>query len=158
MSRTSLDHFNCSLARTADILGDQWTLLILRDAFYGFKKFGQFQQRLGVAKTVLSNRLTKLADAGIMERHPPNTREAEYRLTDKGRDLFPILIALTQWGDRWIHMEEGPPVGMIDNKTGNSIQEISILSSENQRLTPSDVTFIPGPGANSETLQAFKAK
>src|SRR5947209_12110312 len=95
---------NCSIKRTLDTLGERWTLLVLREAFYGVRRFDDFQHNVGCARNVLSSRLARLVDRGILRREPyrePKSRPRfEYRLTEKGRDLYPILIALMQWGDR----------------------------------------------------------
>ena len=155
MSRTSFQDFNCSLARAADILGDKWTLVILRDAFYGFRRFGQFQDRLGVAKTVLSDRLTKLVESGLMERSEREGRAVDYRLTEMGRDLFPTLVALTQWGDQWIHGEDGAPVDIVHRESGALASPIKVVDSSGQALDAATTTFKPGPGANEQTHHAF---
>src|SRR5438552_1922476 len=100
----------CSVARTLDVIGEWWTMLIMRDAFKGVTRFEDFHRNLGIARTVLSTRLDRLVEAGIFVRrqysdHPPRS---EYVLTEKGRDLFPVLVTLTQWGDRWA-ADDGPP-------------------------------------------------
>src|ERR671930_1495443 len=103
---------NCSIARTLDIVGEKWTLLILRESFYGLRRFEDLQSAVGCARNVLSARLAKLVDEGILERRPyrePGSRDRhEYVLTEKGLDLFPALIALLQWGDRWQAGPSGP--------------------------------------------------
>ena len=103
MQRTSLADFHCSVARTVDIIGEWWTPLILRDAFYGRTRFEDFQRSLGVARNVLTVRLERMVETGIMERRRYQERPPrdEYVLTDKGRDLFPVIAALLAWGDRW---------------------------------------------------------
>ena len=101
----------CSVARTLDVIGEWWTMLIVRDAFRGTTRFEDFHRDLGIARTVLSARLDRLVELGIFARrqyseHPPRS---EYLLTEKGRDLFPVLVTLTQWGDRWT-ADDGPPL------------------------------------------------
>jgi len=93
---------NCSIARTLEIIGEWWTLLILRDAFLGLSRFEEFQGSLGIARNVLTKRLMTLVHAGIMERqrYQEHPERFEYRLTDSGRDLFPVVVSLIQWGDR----------------------------------------------------------
>ncbi len=103
MRLTSLADWNCSIARTLDVVGEWWTLLILRDAFRGTRRFDDFQASLGLARSVLTARLSKLTEHGVLERrayseHPPRY---EYRLTEKGRALFPVIAALIAWGDQW---------------------------------------------------------
>src|SRR6266542_1187076 len=112
MRLTSLASMNCSIAQTLDVVGEWWTPLILRDALGGTRRFDDFQASLGLARSVLTARLRKLTDQGILERyryseHPPRY---EYRLTGKGRDLFGVLVALMQWGDTWAAGPDGPPV------------------------------------------------
>ena len=112
MRRTSLADFHCSVARTIDVIGEWWTPLIVRDAFYGHRRFEEFQRSLGLARNVLAVRLERLVETGIMERqryqeHPPRD---EYVLTAKGRDLFPVIAALLTWGDKYTAGEAGPPL------------------------------------------------
>jgi DNA-binding HxlR family transcriptional regulator len=103
---------NCSIARPASLLGDRWTLVILRQAFSGIKRYEDFQTTLGISRSLLSDRLAKLVEAGILRREPYKdairTRE-RYRLTDMGLDLYPVLMALREWGDRYM-AEDGPPL------------------------------------------------
>ena len=112
MKRTAFSDWPCSIARSVDLLGDWWTPLVLRDAYFGAKRFEHFQRSLGIGRNVLTQRLNRLVDEGLFERvpyqeHPPRD---EYRLTDKGRDFMPVLMAMSAWGDRWLATEEGPPV------------------------------------------------
>jgi DNA-binding HxlR family transcriptional regulator len=109
-TRKSLDHLDCSVANTVDLVGDRWTVLILRDAFLGVRRFDEFQNDLGIARNVLADRLQHLVEAEVLktrqyEEHPPRD---EYLLTEKGKDLFDVLIALWKWGDRW-----APPPGEL---------------------------------------------
>jgi DNA-binding HxlR family transcriptional regulator len=111
---TRLDTMRCSVARTLDVIGEWWTMLIMRDAFKGVTRFEDFHRNLGIARTVLSARLDRLVEAGIFIRraysdHPPRS---EYVLTEKGRDLFPVLVTLMQWGDRWA-ADDGPPLLLV---------------------------------------------
>src|SRR5215469_113949 len=96
---------NCSIGRTLEIVGERWTLLVLREAFYGVRRFADFHRALGCARNLLSARLRKLVEEGLLTQVPyresGNRVRAEYRLTDKGRELFPAVVALMQWGDRW---------------------------------------------------------
>src|SRR5574337_1401356 len=100
MKLKSFDHMNCSLALTLDVIGERWTLLILRDAFFGTKRFEEFQRGLGIARNILTSRLNRLVDEGILERRPAEAGRYEYVLTDKGLELQPVLLAMTHWGDR----------------------------------------------------------
>ena len=154
MSRTSLDHHNCSLARTVDIIGDKWALMIIRDAFYGFRRFKDFKERLGITQAVLSDRLTLLVDHGILTRSTADTQHPEYRLTDKGRDLFPVVVSLVRWGDRWIHGEVGPPVMIRDRATARPV-ELALRDGQGRAIGSRDVEVIAGPGATPDTLAQF---
>jgi DNA-binding HxlR family transcriptional regulator len=104
---------DCSIARTLESVGEKWTLLILRESFFGVRRFEDIQRGVGCARNLLSARLGKLVEQGILRREPyrePGRRQRyEYRLTDKGRELFPIVIALMDWGDRWATAPGGPP-------------------------------------------------
>ena len=102
----------CSLARALSVVGDRWTLLILREAFFDVRRFDEMQQRLGIARRVLTDRLSGLVADGILVKVAYQERPArsEYRLTEKGRDLFPIVVALVHWGDRHLADSSGPPI------------------------------------------------
>jgi DNA-binding HxlR family transcriptional regulator len=112
VKRTPFSEWPCSIARSMDLLGDWWTPLVLRDAYFGIKRFEDFQRDLGIGRNVLTQRLNRLVDEGLFERvpyqeHPPRY---EYALTDMGRDFMPVLMAMSAWGDRWLAGPEGPPV------------------------------------------------
>jgi DNA-binding HxlR family transcriptional regulator len=111
MRASEIAEQDCSIARPAALLGDRWTLVILRQAFNGVKRFEDFQQTLGISRSLLAERLGRLVDAGVLRREPykdsVRTRD-RYRLTEMGLDLYPVLMALRQWGDRYLR--DGPPV------------------------------------------------
>jgi DNA-binding HxlR family transcriptional regulator len=121
MPRKDFSEMPCSVARTLEVIGDRWTILILRDAFYGVRRFDDLRRGLGVARNILTDRLNKLIEHGVLERRPYQDRPPrfEYRLTDKGRDLLPVLLTLTRWGDRWETDESGPPVTFTHTKCGH---------------------------------------
>jgi DNA-binding HxlR family transcriptional regulator len=126
MRLTSLSELNCSIAKTLDVVGEWWTLLIVRDALRGTRRFEEFQESLGVARSVLTARLRKLTEAGILERqryseHPPRY---EYQLTDKGRALFDVIVALMQWGDAWEQGPAGPPRLLVHDTCGHVTQPV----------------------------------
>ena len=153
MTRNKLDSLNCSVAHALDRIGEWWTMLILREAFFGTRRFEDFQRHLGIARNILTIRLCKLCDSGILERVPvkDGARRQEYRLTNMGRDLLPILVALTQWGDRWILGSEGVPIKYIHRATGEEIADVTIRARDGQPLRARDILLIPGPGATEET-------
>jgi DNA-binding HxlR family transcriptional regulator len=117
---------DCSIARSLEILGERWTFLIVRDVFNGRRRFDQLQDGLGVARNVLANRLARLVDEGILEKSAYQERPErfEYRLTEKGIDLWPVLIAMLEWGDRYVAGPDGPPMevrhkscdGLVDGR------------------------------------------
>jgi DNA-binding HxlR family transcriptional regulator len=160
MSRTPLDHWQCSLARTADILGDKWTLMILRDAFFGLSTFSQFQQNLRVARNVLSDRLDKLVRHGILAREPvrPGVERYHYRLTEAGQELYPALVALMQWGDKWVFGAEGEPVVLVDREQGAPIQKVGLQARDGRYLRARDVAFVPGPNAPPALVAQYKQR
>lgn len=144
-SRQHLQNDPCSVARALSEVGDCWSLLIIRQAMYGTRRYGEFQQQLGIAKNILSNRLARLVEADVLKKinigeHGPRY---EYRLTSKGQDLFPILVALRQWGDKWNRQDDGEaPVRMVDRRLGKPVQQIRVLDVENQPITVSDVMSV----------------
>jgi len=120
----SNDDASCSIAATLAVIGDRWSLLILRDSFRGVRRFGQFQEDLGIARNLLSNRLRKLVDHGVLERVPYQERPVryEYRLTAKGMDLSPALISLMKWGDEW-YADGQPPTVLIHDRCGTPLTQ-----------------------------------
>ena len=141
----------CSIARALEVLGDRWTLLVLRDAFKRVRRFEDFQRTLGVARNVLTDRLNRLVEEGILMRVPYQERPArfEYRLTEKGLDLWPIIVTLLQWGDRYYAGEEGPPVVIRHRECGGAVTTHLTCDVCGAELGPRDVTAEPGPGARA---------
>ncbi len=113
---------NCSIARTLEVVGERWTLLVLRECFLGTARFDDFQRRLGIARNVLQARLERLVDEGVLVRRPYQERPTryEYRLTREGRDLLPVLLALLEWGDRH-RAPDGPPVAIAHARCGGPV-------------------------------------
>jgi DNA-binding HxlR family transcriptional regulator len=141
MRGVSLSTLHCSIARTLDVVGERWSLLILRDAFNGVRRFEDFAARLPIASNVLTARLQTLVAHGILERHPYQDRPVrhEYRLTDKGRRLYPVLIALLQWGDTFLAGEEGPPLELAHRDCGHPIAAEVVCQGCRQTLTARDI-------------------
>jgi DNA-binding HxlR family transcriptional regulator len=150
--KTDLSELNCSLARTLEVVGDWWTLLIIRDAFLGVSRFGDFQRSLGIAKNILAARLERLTACGIMARSGSDARPT-YRLTERGRELMPAMVALMQWGDRWVSANN-PPVAVTDDK-GRPVAPVKLRSAGGD-VSAQSVRFRPGPGANARTRGFFK--
>lgn len=153
MRRKTFARMNCSIARALDLVGEWWTMLILREAFLGTRRFHDFQQNLGIARNILSARLKKLVARGILQRStgPAGGRRLEYRLTAKGRDFFPVLMALMQWGDRWVAGCDRVPVRVVERRSGREIAEIRVRDADGRPLQPADVVMQPGPGAGAAT-------
>jgi DNA-binding HxlR family transcriptional regulator len=150
--RTSYQDFACSTAQALEIVGEWWTLLIVRDAFFGVRRFGDFQRRLGVSRSVLTNRLNRLLDEGVLttrqyESRPPRV---EYVLTEKGADLFPVLVALQQWGDRYANAK--PPVVLRHRGCGKLSRPHLVCSACGERVSAADMTASPGPGASDPNM------
>ncbi|MFJ4244699.1 winged helix-turn-helix transcriptional regulator [Streptomyces iakyrus] len=148
MRRTSFDGWPCSIARTVDILGDGWTLLVLRDVFYGESRFDGFIDSLGIARNTLADRLRRLEGMGMLQRRAYQTEPVrhEYLLTDKGRDFFGVLAAINAWGDRWQTGDEGIPVIMHHTTCGHDTQATVVCSSCSGPLRPEDTAVRTGPG------------
>jgi DNA-binding HxlR family transcriptional regulator len=140
MERKSFEHMSCSVAQCLQVIGDWWTMLVVRDVFLGVRRFDEFQARLGIARNVLAQRLKKLVDAGVLERRPYQDRPVryEYVLTDRGRDLWPVLTALRQWGDQHA-APDGPPVKVVHRGCGKAAELVMICSHCGERVGPRDV-------------------
>lgn len=158
MTAHNLDSLNCSIANALNLIGEGWTIMILREAFFGTRRFEEFQQNLGVARNILTARLKKLCDSGILERHPikEGAKRHEYRLTTMGRDLLPILVVLNQWGDRWLRASQGAPVLFTERATGKQVQDIKIRAQDGRALQARELVMKPGPGATEETIKRLK--
>jgi DNA-binding HxlR family transcriptional regulator len=136
----------CSIARTLELVGERWTLLIVRDLFLGLTRFDEFLDSLGIASNVLTDRLNRLVDEGIVERVPYSDRPQrfEYRLTAKGRELRVTLLALMQWGDR--HLSEKPP-RVARRRSDHSRVSVALVAADGTAVELSDLEVVPGPGA-----------
>ena len=139
----------CSVAGTLEVVGERWSLLIVRDVMLGLRRFDQLQSSLGIARNVLQTRLGRLLEAGVLEKrlyrdHPPRY---EYRLTDKGLDLWPTLVALMQWGDAHATPPRGPAVVLTHRGCGGAVDGHRICAACGARLSMRDVDAAPGPGA-----------
>ena len=136
----------CSVARALSVVGDRWTLLVLRDAFLGVRRFEDFRA-VGLTRHRLADRLKKLVAAGVLERvryqeRPPRF---EYRLSDKGRDLYPVIVSLVRWGDRWMAGEAGPPVELIHRGCGHVIMPVLACPYCAEPVTARDMRAQAGP-------------
>ena len=141
MRWNELSSENCSLARALAAVGDRWTLLILRDAFLGVRRFDDFQRSLGIARNVLNTRLQRLVDAGVLERRRYQERPErfEYRLTEMGLDLWPAIVALMNFGDRHLIGDEGPPMLVEHRDCGGRVTDFGTCESCGAQLTAREV-------------------
>ena len=144
----SFANMHCSVAQCLEVVGEWWSMLILRDAFLGVTRFDEFQERLGTSRNVLNRRLAHLVKAGVLEKvpyseHPPRF---DYRLSDKGRDLWPVLTAMRQWGDRYA-APGGPPLEVTHKGCGRVTDAVMVCSACGDPLGAGDVLAAPGPGA-----------
>lgn len=137
---------NCSLAQTVEVIGDRWTVMILRDAFFGIRRFDDFLRRLGIARNILADRLAHLVEHGVLRKLGGHTRRTEYELTESGWDLIPVLVAIAHWGDRHRPNPKGARLIFRDPGTGAPVQRMSIRSVENRDLDPRVLLLTRGPG------------
>jgi DNA-binding HxlR family transcriptional regulator len=147
MQRSSFREMNCSIGQSLEVVGEWWSLLIIRDAFMGVTRFDEFQEDLGIARNVLNQRLSHLVEEGIFERvayneHPPRY---DYVLTEQGRDLWPVVVALRQWGDRW-RAPDGPPLQLVHRQCGHITELVAVCGHCGESVGPTDVSAVPGPG------------
>lgn len=151
MARKRFDDSNCSVARALNEVGDWWSLLIVLQAMYGTRRFVDFQQQLGIAKNILCDRLGKLVDNQVLKKVDVGEHGSrfEYRLTDKGRDLFPVVVALRQWGDKWNPAPDGQPLDLRDRDTGHPIRPVIVQNTEGYALGIRDV-FVPDQSTGEE--------
>jgi DNA-binding HxlR family transcriptional regulator len=151
VKRTSVNHLNCSIARSLDILGEWWTLLLIRDAFFGVRRFDDFIADLQISRSVLTDRLDTLVEHQVLERrrYQLSPDRYEYVLTDRGKELFPVLVALMQWGDRWLSAEAvgGAPLTIVHHECGHDIGGPLRCGHCDRAITTRDVALTPGPGS-----------
>jgi DNA-binding HxlR family transcriptional regulator len=140
---------DCSLARSLAVLGDRWTLLILREAFLRVRRFEGFEEKLGIARRVLSERLALLVDEGVLAKRPYQHRPIryEYKLTEKGLGLYPVILSLVHWGDTHYAGKKGPPLLHTHVDCGHDFRSVLSCSQCGEALSPRAVRVRPGPGA-----------
>ena len=143
------DKDNCSVGRTLGLIGERWTLLVLREAFLGVRRFGEFQRHTGAAKNILSDRLHTLVAGGVLERRLYEERPPrhEYRLTEKGLDLYPVLVSLMQWGDKYESDASGPPVLMRHKGCNEIVAPQLTCPGCGEAIGARDMVALAGPGA-----------
>ena len=151
-------HENCSIARSLEILGDWWTLLVIREAFVGSRRFVDFEAHLGISKNILTQRLAHLTRHGVLERIDAGVHGTryEYVLTPKGKDLVTVITALRQWGDRWVFGPGKEPLIVADRRTGRPIPPVRIRDEAGEPLRASEMELRAGPGASRQTLERLR--
>lgn len=150
--RDRWDAVNCSVARALEVVGTRSVLLMLREAFFGTRRFDDFHRRVGVTEAVAAARLRELVESGLLVRRPyrePGQRTRhEYVLTDRGRDLYPVLVALMNWGDRYLADPDGPPVEVVHDGCGGQVRA-EVHCSLGHQVLLREACVRPGPGARS---------
>jgi DNA-binding HxlR family transcriptional regulator len=140
VKRVSLWNAGCPVARALDVIGDWWSLLIIRDAFDGVRRFSELQTGLGIAKGMLATRLSDLSERGILETAPASDGSAyrEYILTEKGRGLFLVIVALRQWGEDHLYLPDESKSSLVETKTGVPVSRLKLLAQDGQPLAWKD--------------------
>ena|SRR5690349_17187781 len=143
---------NCTIGRAMSILGEKWTVLVLREVFLGIRRFDDLRVRTGIPRQVLTNRLAMLVQQGLLRREPyqePGERvRTEYRLTQRGLDLYPVLVAVRDWGDRYLGDGDGPPM-LTTHRDCGELVHVELRCGAGHAVQPRDVITVPGPGARA---------
>jgi DNA-binding HxlR family transcriptional regulator len=157
MYRKTFDGMNCSVARALDQVGEWWSLLIVRESMLGTTRFDEFQRRLGIARNVLTARLNTLIEHGVLEKvvAEGSEKRAEYRLTEKGEALYPVIVGLMQWGDEWCGC--AAPLKLLEHSSGLPVEAVGVRVEE-RSLGLRDVRVVPGPGATDKTRELIRAR
>ena len=156
MKWDTLEEENCSVARTVSVIGDRWTLLLLRECFLRVRRFDEFQARLGITRHLLAERLKKLVRVGVLRRVPYQDRPKryEYILTQKGLDLYPVMMSIVHWGDTHMVDERGRPLLHQHKKCGHLFDPVMVCSECKEPLAARDVITLAGPGIAEERAEA----
>ena len=143
VKRTSFEDAECPVARSLDALGDWWSILIIREALFGNRRFGEFQKKLGLARNILTVRLRALVDQGILKMAPASdgTAYQEYVLTPKGRGVFPVLVALRQWSEEFDDRPDEIGTLLVDREKGKPVRKLELRAADGRLLTQSDTTL-----------------
>jgi len=149
MRWSELDAEACSLARATAIIGDRWSLLLLRECFTGVRRFEEFQGRLGISRSILTDRLQKLCEAFVLTRvaYQQDPVRFEYRLTPKGRALYPVIMAIVHWGDEFLAGKKGRPLVHVHDRCLSEFDPVMVCSECGEPVDPRGVHIYPGPGA-----------
>ena len=159
MERKSFADMDCSVAQCLEIVGEWWSMLIVRDVFLGVSRFDDFQRRLGISRNILQQRLGRLVDAGVLSKVPYSEHPLrhDYRLTDKGRDLWPVLTAMRQWGDRYA-APQGPPLKVAHKNCGSTAEALLVCGSCHEPIGPRDVEARHSRGHRDSNLVPDRAR
>lgn len=149
---------NCSVARALDVIGDWWTLLIVREAMLGTRRFADFAAELPISRNILTRRLAHLVRRGVLARVDAGTHGTryEYELTPMGKDLATVMTALRQWGDRWVFGEGREPLLVRDRRTGRPIPRLRILDERGTPIPARELEVVAGPGAEKRTIARYR--
>ena len=160
MSRKRFDDMPCSIAQALNLVGDWWTLLVIREAFLGVRRFADFRDHLGIARNILADRLQKLVANEILAKQPKTDgdRGHEYRLTEKGRDLWPVLTALRLWGDKWVSGTGNETVIVRDRDHGAVVAQLLPADAAGNVLDRRRLVAMPGPGTSPETAARYRRR
>lgn len=160
MRRASFEDMSCSVARSLEVIGEWWTLLILRDAFFGVTRFDEFQARLGIARNILAKRLDTLVEHGVLERRCYDEARGryDYVLTDKGKALWPVLVTIRQWGDEWVVGAGKEPVVMVHATCGERTTAVLACDHCGEELQGRDVRVVAGPGLDDPAMVPARRK
>ena len=156
VKRTSFENDDCPIARSLDAIGDWWSILIIREALFGNRRFGEFQKKLGLARNILTVRLRALVHQGILKLAPASDGSAyqEYLLTPKGRGAFPILVALRQWSEEFDGKPDEIATILVDKEKGRPVRKLELFSQDGRLLTAADTALKPRPAANGAAKDA----
>lgn len=152
VKRVDTSDWPCTIARSAAVLGDHWNLLLVRQACLSTRRFDDFQRELGIGRNILTRRLNQLVDEGIMQRveyqsHPPRS---EYRLTQQGREVYPILAAMAAWGDRWLSGPDGTPLVLHHTACDHDMHAVVVCSECDKPIDVREIRAQPGPGYRAD--------
>jgi len=163
MRWNQINTVECSIARALSVVGERWTMMIVRDVFLGIRRFDALQADLGLTSHRLSNRLSKLVHDGILARveYEKRPRRFEYRLTEKGIDLFPLIVVLNGWGDRWMAGPAGAPIELVHRNCGRAIKPSLTCPHCEEKIVPREMSLRPGPalklrGLPGKTFEAVR--
>lgn len=149
---------DCAISQTLAVIGEWWTLMIVRNAFHGMRTFDAFHEDLGISTSVLAARLKTLTDADVFKRvqSEADGRSFEYRLTEKGRELYPLVVCMYEWGEKWYPNKKGPRMYLQEISTGKPVRGVAVIASDGHVLDSREIRSVAGPGANAASHRLLK--